>query len=357
MKSECIVHIGMNKTGSSVIQHQVASSLDDKNFTYTKLRSPNHSASIASLFMENPSQYHTHQKLGRTEKEIEEFNNKTLEMLEKSFNTSSTSYHIISGEDISKLTALELQKFKVYLENFFSTITIVAYYRLPHSFIQSAFQQRVKGGLNHFHIKNIYPHYKQLFEKFDNVFSVENVHLWQYDRALFPNQNIVEDFSHRLKFNMKNIKSIEENESLSLEAIALLYCYHKFGRGYGQGKNVIKENELLIASLNTLGDTRFTFSSILTSSISSLYLEDIQWLKNRVGKSLEEMIVNRPESIKNEMELINIAQSLESILNTLCLDYNLNLEAFTNTPQEIANKIDLLRQVLVKKYFSELNKV
>ena len=357
MKERCIIHIGMNKTGSSSIQNALAISIEDEDFKYTQLRSPNHSASIASLFMQNPEAYHTHVKRGFTEDQVKDFNTKTLYMLEKSFTTSLSQNHIISGEDISKLKETELLTFKFYLERFFREIIIVAYYRLPHAFIQSAFQQRVKGGLNHFHIQNMYPKYKQIFEKFDNVFSKENVKLWKYDISLFPNHDVVSDFSNRLKIRINYEKPIKMNKALSLEGLSLLYCYHKFGNGYGVGKRVIKENDLLIEYLNKLGNTKFEFSYALTEPIVNLNIKDIQWLEKRLGQDLQEVMFFKGKSISKEVELISIAQSLNNQLNSLCLKHNIHIDETINTPEYIASKIHLLRVELSKDYFSQKCKI
>ena len=57
-KDNCIVHIGMPKTGSSTLQEVLFKRIVDPNVSYANLPVANHSAIIYSLFAENPEKHH-----------------------------------------------------------------------------------------------------------------------------------------------------------------------------------------------------------------------------------------------------------------------------------------------------------
>ena len=354
MKKCCIVHIGMNKTGSSSIQESLGTHLSDPNFSYISLSSHNHSGKIVSLFMESPENLHSHVKRGLTLKQINAINEDTHQRLIKNFIETSAETQIISGEGISKLSESELLEFKIFLKTYFKKVSIVAYYRLPYAFMQSAFQQRVKGGLNKFNIKNMYPNYRNLFEKFDKVFGRENVSLWKFEPKEFMNGDVVLDFCNRLNIDTTTMKIKRENEALSLEALSLLYCYHKFGDGYGVGKKVIQENELLIKVLNTIGNKKFILSHTLTESILHKRKDDLDWIEQRTGIKLGEKQFTSADGVSKESDLINIAIESKKELSKLLIQYDVMEHFDVKSPEMIAKQIQALRMSLSQNFYKEV---
>jgi len=157
------VHIGMHKTGSSSIQKTLHNSLEDPNYVYVDLGGENHSGKIQSLFSTDPFTNHNHRKCGWDLSKINKFNKDTRSNLIKQL-SNSTSNMIISGEGITAIDKPGLLSFKYFLRNYFRNIVIVAYIRPPISYMESAFQEKIKGSLKKLDLEKIYPNYRKRFE-------------------------------------------------------------------------------------------------------------------------------------------------------------------------------------------------
>ena len=111
-KKECIVHIGMYKTGSSSIQGSLHKYLESETHHYFDLNEPNHSRRILSLFSKEKT-HHTHKRRGFSKSDIETFNRDTREMLSKSIDTNAHPIMILSAEGTSSiLLKRELEVFR-----------------------------------------------------------------------------------------------------------------------------------------------------------------------------------------------------------------------------------------------------
>jgi len=218
---KCYIHIGMHKTGSTSIQTTLNKNTSD-NFHYVQMDTPNHGGNIFTLFSDHPEKYHAWRKLGKSKDEINKIAKETEKQLIQNFTENNLNNFIISGEDIITLSHNELMKFKSFLENYFDTIIIIGYVRSPKSYIESAFQQSIKGYLNNFNIDGMYPIYRNKFEKFDTVFDKENVKLFYFNPDTLVDKNVVLDFCSKVGMTI--------NDS-TLERLTNLYQekqYHYF---------------------------------------------------------------------------------------------------------------------------------
>jgi len=168
-KELCIVHVGMHKTGSSSIQNFLYNDLKDSNFEYIDLNISNQSAVIYSMFSNEPEKYHMHRSKGNTLSDVLEYNKQNKKLLLKSFFKSPAENMIISAEDIMYLKYDELERFHSFLKNYFYKIKIIGYVRPIYSYIESAFQELVKHGLNKIDFTYADPDYKR-FMNFYKIF-------------------------------------------------------------------------------------------------------------------------------------------------------------------------------------------
>jgi hypothetical protein len=210
------------------------------------------------------------------------------------------------------------------------------------------FQQLVKGKMKQFYIERCYPNYRLKFEKFDKVFSYKNVKLWKFDVKNFSHTNVVIDFSVRLRLGLKKEQTIRVNESLSREALSLVYMYKKYGTAYGTGKGVISENKNLIENIRKIGKTKVKFSPSLIQPILDKNRSDILWMENRLGDTLDENLESTIHDIQSENDLLTvdiyIVRELVTLLNGKISDKN-----YSNNPKDIAILIEELRNNLKEK--------
>lgn len=329
------IHIGMNKTGSSSIQETLQTSLDDSVWEYIKIGSPNHGGAMLVMFKKDFYSSKLN-KASETRNEIETRKKNIANKLIDKIRNSNKKKFILSGETILLLSETELEEMRDFFQRLCGNIIILGYVRSPASFNQSAFQQRLKSFNGQVNIHNVYPMYEQLFEKFYHVFGISNVLLWKFDPKKFPENDVVVDFCQKLGFQIqkKSIKRV--NESLTREAIALLYVYRKFYPELEIGKKNIRENEKLIDYLRGIGSSKFKVSSKLMQPIIDEHSKDIAWMEQRLGESLREVIDNE-NAIDSERDLEEIAiknvYELEKYIDKKWLSDNIHRESVEGVAQ------------------------
>lgn len=344
-KKEIIIHIGMHKTGSSSIQRTLYKYLNDKRFTYVDLGSANHSSYISSLFEKDIRKRDNRVNPGSNKKQL---NASIKKRLIDNFTTLDDKVMIISGESIRKLSKKELIEFRNFLQRYFQHIQIVAYIRPPKGYMESAFQQIVKGGADHFNIEKIYPRYRK-FESFDEVFGRKNVELWKFDPKTFPAGDVVLDFCKRLDIQMNPEDVIKVNESVSKEVLSLLYIYSKYGTGYEIGSNVVRNNYRIINKLSVIKGGKLRFSSSLIKPILEKNREEIEWMEKRLGESLAENTDASPEDIKSEEDLLAIDTETINILKGIIGENFIPKAVKKDSVEEVVDLINILRRQLLKK--------
>lgn len=141
-----VLHIGMNKTGSTSIQESLAN-YNDKGSAYLQVPhgGANHSLIYNTLFRDNPRTYYRHARSKRDAFYIDNLQKKFTTDIESFLTTASAQTIISSGEDITRLSQSELKRLKRYFNGHFLKIQIFGYVRPPVSFMSSALQQRIRS--------------------------------------------------------------------------------------------------------------------------------------------------------------------------------------------------------------------
>lgn len=342
--TRCIIHIGMHKTGSTSIQESLRGFSDDK-FLYPVLgNAANHSLAIFSLFGTHGGRHHLHRANGRDAAAVRAYNRAVEADLEKAIEESRGRTLLISGEDISVLPRHDLEKLRDYFQARVDAVEIVGYVRSPAGFIASGFQERVKGGLEEWAgPEQIYRSYRDSFGRFDEVFGRENVRLWKFDPKAFPGGCAVQDFCSRLGIELPAERILRLNESLSRQAVALLYIYRKFGRKLGATTLLGAESQSLGKALSVLGEDKFRFSPDVIRPVLEKYRSDIEWMEARLGQSLhEELGEHRPGDVRGESDLIEVDPStVAGLLALLGEDAPEGVKG--ETPEEVARLVHALR--------------
>ena len=288
-------------------------------------------------------------KLGLSKDELEAFNRETETLLDKALQWQCNSNVLISGEGIGFMDESDLLGLRDYLSAYFDSVRIVCYVRTPISYMQSAFQERVKGRLGSFHADELYKSYKKRFEKIESVFGESSCDFWKFDPKAFRSSDVVLDFCDRLNIELGQVEINRVNDSLSLNALKLLFAYRKFGPGYGVGKNVVSENALLIRALGSIGGGKLALGGKLVRELLNQNKKDIQWMESRLGESLDEEIAESDDSIYVEDDLLEIDPKSIDTLKKLIGQKELTDTISGSTPQEVAQLVHILRNKLSGK--------
>ena len=341
----CIIHIGMHKTGSTSIQNSLHGFSDDR-FLYAHLGdSPNHSLAIYSLFADSPERHHLHKANGRDRSAVQDYIAKVRIDLERAISIVNGRTLLISGEDISVLQQKDLDKLCHYFRGHFDELMICGYVRPPAGFISSGFQQRVKGGqVDRVSPDQEYRNYEKTFRKFDENFGRENVQLWKFEPKSFPDGCAVQDFCARLDISFPVERVIRANESLSRQAVSLLYTYRKFGKKLGFRPMIGGESQKVVAMLADVRNDKFRLSPAIVRPVLEANRADIQWMEERLGQSLhEELGAYRPGDVRDEADLLKpdpeIILKLRAILGDAA-----PAGIKGETPEEVAVLVHALRE-------------
>lgn len=225
--------------------------------------------------------------------------------LEKELQSANDRAAILSGERASNMASPELEDLYGYLLKRTHDVWAVGYIRSPKGFMESAFQQRVKGGMKCFdRLETTCPKYWHL-RKLDRVFGKDRVRLWKFDPVNFVNGDVVQDFCRRLGIRFDASGSIRANEGLSLKALGFLYAYRKYGPGYGVGPQVIGENRALIRKMRELRGGKVRLHSSLIAPAIEAIRRDVDWMEDRLGSPLMEDIYRHDDvAIRSEQDLL-----------------------------------------------------
>lgn len=298
------MHFGMPKTGTTSIQFSLARHLSDERFRYLTLGSPNGSPAVAGAFKARPGRFHRHRKEGTPPAQLLQLRQEALESLGGHLAASAGRTAILSAEVVFTFDEAELAGLCRVLGQH-GTVTAVGYIRRPKEFMESSFQQLVKGGRGRFDVANLFPRYRERLQKFDAVLGRGNTRFWMFDPRSFPGGCVVQDFCTRIGADFRPEDVIRANESLSLPALALLYAYRKYGPGYGVGQGVVRENRLLAKRVGALPGPRARLHSSLVAPVLAAKRREIEWIEERVGASVaEELAAHDDGAIRGEEDLL-----------------------------------------------------
>lgn len=286
MVDEIIVHFGMHKTGSTSIQKAFARDLDDPRFHYINLGEPNQSRYLITLFTDRPHLHHTHIALGVVESDIPLLREKTEAEFLRELRNAEGRKAILSAEVIGILPLIVLKRLYAFLSRHARRIRAVGYVRSPRGYVESLFQQRVKGGLASLDVARLWPSYRESFAKLEQVFGKSQVEYWLFDPTCFPDQDVVRDFAGRMGVAWEAGRPIRCNEGLSLGALKLLYALRRHGvprLGPESRRGDIK----LIQELSSLPGPKLCFGYDLVAQVLDERVSDMRWMEDRLGEALD----------------------------------------------------------------------
>ena len=343
--SSCIIHMGMHKTGSTSIQQSLHGYSDDRVLYAALGDAGNHSLAMFSLFASDPERHHLHKASGRTPAAVRAYIAGVHADLHRSIVAANGRTLLISGEDIGVLQPGGLERMRELFLGHFDQITIVGYVRPPGTFMASSFQQRVRRGVR-LSLEKSYRNYQKSFEKFDDVFGRENVHLWKFDPKSFPKGCAVRDFCSRLGIALPPERIVRLNESLSRQAVLALYAYHHMGpRDAAAMKSW--ESQQIGALLSGPGSTKFRFSPEAIRPVLEANRADIEWMEARLGQSLTEELRQEPGDVAGEDDLLKPDPQLVGQIGSLLEKAGVPVPGATaDSPQKVAMLVHALRGTL-----------
>jgi len=348
MIDEAIVHVGMHKTGSSSIQNTLHN-LHPKSCSatgYLKLNSPNHSGFFMTILSKNPEDYHAHKLNGRSKEEVRKIQARYAKQLESALASFSFKKVVVSAEDLSApdVTAEMLENLKLALSRHCRRVRVIGYVRPPVGYMQSAFQQRLQGGTQqNFEMRFLWPRYRKRFETLDQVFGKENVDLVPFRSQSLFRGDVVLDIAARAGFDLNERVLVRDNESMSLEAMAILFVFRKFQNSVGY-EGFTSDNNRLIKMLSEIGSGKLVFAKDLVEPVMNSQRDDIEWMNERLGVSIEDTPRGSERAIGSLEDLFSVATANRDALWGLVSKHGKHVKG----EDPIAQLVDRLYLITVK---------
>ncbi|MFN3210780.1 MAG: hypothetical protein ACE369_17610 [Roseovarius sp.] len=339
-----IVHAGMHKTGSSSIQ-QTLHKHAFPGITYAPWRTSNHSGQFVLLFHEEPEHHVGFQKNGAPADSLRKQRAEWLEKFDRALGNCSDTF-VISAEAISAghpSNVAAQRKMVAHLRKFTDDIELVVYVRPPAGYMQSAFQQKVKGGgLASFDLERRWPNYRQRFQPLIDSFSDFKVSLRLFDRNKLTGGDVVTDFVQSLGAEIAPEQVIQANESLSIEALSLLYTQRRLGHGLISGfPKSMSANARLISALQDFGSGKVQFSREALIPVFETHAEDLAWMESKLGVSISDLPdTDRDHAIATEEDIFAVAETQAEKLDAYLRAHVDNKE--TRQHAALSRNLDLL---------------
>lgn len=309
--SRCILHIGMHKTGSSSIQRSLQAVLaNQQDYVYPAFNdAANHSEPLFSLFTTEPELYAPHINVGRDAERIAKFNTRHRDILVQSLQDNQGKTVVLSGEDLTRLDAAGLEQLKTFLLGYVDRVEVYGYVRPPRAYMSSAYQQRLKA-LGKFRkrnrVENTYPNYRAIFEKIDQVFGAEQVHLRQFSSDSLLNACAVEDFFSWVDIPLAQEQVIRVNEGLSRQAASILYAYRVHGEKFGGGRLAVQTFRMMVRALRGVPGEPFRLANHMLDPVLDAQADDIAWMEARLGSRFDEVKEEPDYALQAEEDLLQM---------------------------------------------------
>jgi hypothetical protein len=333
-------HIGMHKTGTTSIQDTLSGLVTDR-IAYVDLSRPNHSATYATMFMADPEEFTGHRRMQRSVQQVMELRAAHMARLEASIRAAGERNMITSGEGISLLSREELSGMRAFFARHFDEIRIIAYVRPPASYMASALQQRIVGGLKA-QFKTLYPKYRDLFEKFDQVFGRKNVTLVKFDRGEMVEGNVVLDFSRRVGLELDRTRLAESNIGLSLEGTAVMFAHRRHGQQELESRRDRIDNQRVARTIGGIGRSKLQLHEDIVRPVIEAHRADMDWIEARLGTSLAETYSREPTALTSNAKLSELAGAQLGPIGALLAEA---LAATPSDPVLTARSVDFLYEI------------
>lgn len=351
----CVLHFGLHKTGSTSIQQFLRRQLNDPAFFYPESGRDPHlqdncqNRILVAAFRASPEQYHAHAKEGASRVLLRERGQLFKTQLQTWAKEEGTRTLILSAEELSNFEFDEVQTMAQFLRHLTSEISGIGYVRKYKELQESRFQQAVRmPGPRRWLLppedkRFARFHYRDKIEKFLQIFGRNAVIVRKFDRNNLEQKCVVCDFCKTIGISQPSPLIAQENKSLSLDAIRLLYTHRKFCLTGLQREDSSLGDYLLAEKLAELAGFRAAFHSTLLTQSEEYWRADVDWISEFLG---EEMLGNlfadddKP-CIRNEADLFCFStDSLEWLAKETGLAPSKLNHA---TPETVGDAVGILR--------------
>ncbi len=291
----CYLHIGMNKAGSTSIQHCFRDYRDER-VQYLSL------AHLAPPYLDNGNHSHHLEMMFRRDVPAHFFSSpdaarqKVERMrLRRDFGRAVAEAKqsvVISGEVMFEWDNLSTKrKLADYLGTRFDHVRGLIYVREPvgymASLIQQAIQTRAPAIGKKFGV--FYPHYYQRLKSWATALGKDNFEFIPFDLVAKSPNGLLLDFAARTGMDPRWVQEQKRvnnplNTSLSAEAVAVLLRYRLTkGPRAPHGRECATDGKI-VSALMSFGQNRLSLGGRWIQKILRLQRHDLRWIQRKLGQ-------------------------------------------------------------------------
>lgn len=334
MPDRIALHVGMHKTGTTAIQGALSTLGNGPNWEYLCFKHPNASNLIRQAYAGQPRPDN-----GIPQPSFASDASEARNLISRRMQATTADIAIISGEELSRLPAEAWRQLGAACINDMpgnGRIEAFVYIRAPLSFLQAAFQQRLR--------KNFVPFgqiinpgqidYVVRFAQLERSLSPECISYKPYLVDEFRDASVVSDFADWLEIEIpdSSAANVRDNQALSSEAVKLLYIWRQ------KYPHIKPDDGKLIRALSLLQGPRLHFSESALTPIRAVLARQYAWSEVRMGWDMAEpLLPDRPHSIRAESDLVSVTPATLSWLGEMT---GLSMSRLGNTPDELVEVLD-----------------
>jgi hypothetical protein len=240
MVSDCFLHIGTEKTGTTSIQTFLAKNRDEllrQGVLYPASPGSVNHLRLATFCLDDAKADETRLRWGLNRDEpISEFRERLLQVLDDEIGASITSTLVFSNEHLSsRLTnSTEIGRVRDVCARYAKRTTVLVYLRNQTDFLVSSYNMSiVAGGVGAFpypltqrHIRRM--DYAALLKPWIEVFGADNIVVRRFEAAAFAKNDLLSDFALQLGLDEAElVRPDRVNEALDARSLAFLREFNK----------------------------------------------------------------------------------------------------------------------------------
>ncbi len=315
MTRTCFLHIGLPKTGSTTIQASFAG-FSQPGLRYAQLGNPNHSFQMTVSVWEDYNRILPYRPpkvdtIAALKQQKEKFSRLLNDEYQKPGSL------ILSGELLPEgMTQDEMKRLHHTLKSNFDDVKVIAYFRDYHSLAPSLFQERVKFGQRAFAVPKM--NYGRWVRPWIDLFGRDAFDFVKFERKGLVNGDVLADFAGRVGADLSLLRRSDKNESMPLDAMALMYQYNKNHPNAATITQTKLERAIMRSRLEGFGNGRFAFSPADIAAAVEMERDEIEWMQKMTGFDLIGQPGTSGTPVENEDHLLSIAADAADAFREHC---------------------------------------
>lgn len=336
--SKIVLHVGPYKTGSTSIQsfsHRHRDAIRDEHSILYPSFHYDHGPLLRSAFSQEPEKLHDNVVRSLDKEQILAEVNHCLSFLEKEVSSHQVETLFLSGEHISDLNKIELDKLREYLSKFCDNISVVYFVRNPSSLIISDLQESVKTGratFNDWKFDYLLPRYFEKIDHLEKVFGANNVAVLEFERLVKSPKGLVGAFFEEvLNVTVDVDREERSNDSVSDFAFRMLEKLNISSPSVVNGSFNHQRSKKLVSLLKSHKGSKIKFPCDLTTKFCEQINDRLKRIKKKFAISYGSFPAF-PSGVSSSEDMVKVdANDLQTFVDLLNSTFN--------SEKEHANKL------------------